>query len=490
MQHLPVLQIIVPLFAAPIVALVAHRVLSWVLATAVGAACLAMAITLVQRVLAGGEIVYPLGGWAAPWGIEYRVDPANAFVILIVAMIGAVSLLYAPRSLGCEVRDDRHHLIYAMMLLCMAGLMGIAVTGDAFNVFVFLEISSLSGYALIAMGRSPRALTAAYQYLVMGTIGGTFILLGIGFMYQMTGTLNMADLAERLPAVADTTPVRAALAFLTVGVSIKLALFPLHVWLPNAYTYAPSVVTAFLSATATKVSYYVLARVVCTFFGAALVFEIMELDRALMVLSLIAIYAASTVAIFQSDVKRLLAYSSVAQIGYMVLGLSYGTVTGLTAGIVHLFNHALMKGGLFMAVGCIIYRIGSSRVEDMRGLGRRMPLTMMAFVVGGLGLIGVPLTVGFISKWYLIQGALELGMWPVAAAALISSLLAVAYVWRVVEAMYFGEPSEAVAQAREAPLSLLIPTWLLLGASLVFGVWTEATAGVARAAAEHLLRGL
>jgi len=489
-QHLPALQIIVPLFAAPICALIGHRIYSWLFAAVINLGTLWLALTNLNTVRESGEIVYSLGGWAAPWGIEYRIDPANAYVILIVALVGAVVTLYAPRSLTSEVDDDRHHLIYAMMMLCGAGLMGIAITGDAFNVFVFLEISSLSAYALIAMGRKPRALTSAYQYLVMGTIGGTFILLGIGLMYQMTGTLNMADLAERLPAVTHTTTIRAALAFLTVGVSIKLALFPLHVWLPNAYTYAPTVVTAFLAATATKVSFYVLARVICTLFGAALVFDAMSLDKALMFFALLAIYAGSVVAIFQKDVKRLLAYSSVAQIGYMVLGLSYGTVTGLTGGIVHLFNHALMKGGLFMVVGCIIYRIGSSNIEDMRGLGKRMPFTMLAFVFGGLSLIGVPLTVGFVSKWYLILGALELGLWPVALAALMSSLLAVVYVWRVVEALYFGEPTGRAAEATEAPLTLLAPTWLMIGGTILFGIITDTTVGVAQQAAEHLIGGM
>jgi multicomponent Na+:H+ antiporter subunit D len=486
-DQLPVFQIVLPLIAAPVVALIGQRLVAWVVTCVVSWALLANSVVMLGEVRRTGELVYALGGWAAPWGIEYRVDPTNAFVILIVSMIAAIVFPYAPRSLSREVADDRQQYICAMLLLCMCGLMGIAITGDAFNVFVFLEISSLSGYALIAMGPNRRALTSAYQYLVMGTIGGTFILLGVGLMYMMTGTLNMADLARRLPEVSDTTTVRAALAFLTVGASIKLALFPLHSWLPGAYTYAPTAVSAFISATATKVSYYVLVRVICTFFGAALVFETMHLDRALMVFSLLAIYAASTAAIFQSNVKRLLAYSSVAQIGYMVLGLSYATVTGLSAGLVHLFNHALTKAGLFMAVGCVAYRLGSARLEEMRGIGKRMPLTMLAFVFGGLSLIGVPLTVGFVSKWALIQGALEIGLWPVAGAALLSSLLAVVYVWRVVECMFFGEPEGPAAQVQEAPLSMLLPTWIMIGGTVVFGIFTDATMGVARQAAARLM---
>jgi multicomponent Na+:H+ antiporter subunit D len=198
-------------------------------------------------------------------------------------------------------------------------------------------------------------------------------------------------------------------------------------------------------------------------------------------------FAASTVAIFQENIKRMLAYSSVAQIGYMILGISFVTATGLTAGILHLFNHAMMKGGMFLALGCVFYRIGSVRIGDMEGLARDMPWTMAAFVTGGLGLIGVPLTVGFISKWYLIQAALERGWWPIAVLVLLASLLAVIYIWRVVEAAYFKPVPAGRDAVTEAPLSMLIPTWILIGASVYFGIHTDLTIGVARKAAMALL---
>jgi multicomponent Na+:H+ antiporter subunit D len=297
----------------------------------------------------------------------------------------------------------------------------------------------------------------------------------------------MVDMAARLAAGTGLRTVLVAFAFFSVGVSLKMALFPLHLWLPNAYTYAPSVVTAFLAATATKVSVYILLRFVFTVYGAGFAFEAMPLDRILMPLALVGILVASTVAIFQRDVKRMLAYSSVAQIGYMVLGISFATVTGLTAGIVHIFNHALMKGGLFLAMGCIALRIGSTYIDDLRGIGRTMPLTMFAWAVGGLGLIGVPVTVGFVSKWYLISAAWEKGWWPVAVLVPLSSLLALVYVWRVVETAYFDDPPPEHEGVREAPVAMLLPTWLLIGASIYFGLWTSLTTGAARHAAEVLL---
>lgn len=486
--HLPILQIVVPLVSAPICVLLRGRKLVWTFSLVVSWATLAMSALLLQRVLEIGSISYMLGGWSAPLGIEYRIDVVNAFVMLLVAAIGSVVLLYAPPSLAKEIPQDRHYLFYTAYLLCLTGLLGITITGDVFNVFVFLEISALSSYILISLGKDRRALTAAYRYLVMGTIGATFILIGIGMMYMMTGTLNMADLAIRLDSVGNNRTVLVAFAFLSVGMSLKLALFPLHLWLPDAYCYAPSVVTAFVAATATKVSIYVFLRFAFTIFGADFAFESMNLDTILMPLALIGIFVASTVAVFQDNIKRMLAYSSVAQISYMMLGISFVSVTGLTAGIVHMFNHALMKGGLFLVMGCIVLRVGSVNLEGLRGLGRSMPVTMAAFVLGGLSLIGVPLTVGFVSKWYLILAALEQGLWPIAALIPISSLIAVIYIWRVVEVVYFKEPVGSTV-VREAPLLMQIPIWILIGATLLLGISTSLTAGIAQRAAEWLLGG-
>ena len=486
--HLPALQVVIPMMAAPICILLRRKTLTWAFAMLVSLCALGIAVQLLAKVLSEGVISYALGGWVAPLGIEYRVDVVNAFVLLLVTLIGAVVLFYAPPSVANEVSGERHYLFYAAYLLCLTGLLGITITGDAFNIFVFLEISSLSSYTLIALGRDRRALTASYQYLILGSIGATFIVIGIGLMYMMTGTLNLADLAALLPAMFETRTAMVAFAFLTVGMLIKLAMFPLHTWLPNAYSYAPSVVTAFLAATATKVSIYVFLRFTFTVWGADFVFETLNLDVFLVPLALMGIYVASIAAINQTNVKKLLAYSSVAQIGYMMLGIGFVSVAGLTGGIVHLFNHALMKGALFLVVGCVVLRIGSSDLDDWKGLGKRMPVTMAAFVLGGLGLIGVPLTVGFISKWYLILAALEKGWWPVALLALISSLLAVIYVWRVVEVAYFQKPEDET-KIKEAPLQMQIPVWILTLASLYFGVSTDLTAGVAKQAAEWLLGG-
>lgn len=486
LEHLPALIIVVPLMCAPLCVLFRGKNTPFIIALAATWFALLCACLLAGEVFDKGTIEYHMGGWPPPIGIEYRVDALNALVLLIVAGIGSVVAPYSRSSLLLEYVQDRAYMFYAAYLLCLTGLMGVAITGDAFNLFVFLEISSLSSYVLIALGFDRRALTASYQYLIMGTIGATFIVIAIGLLYQATGTLNMADLAARIPAHGYDRTIVAAFGFLVVGAALKIALFPLHQWLPNAYAYAPSTVSAFLAATATKVSIYILIRFLFTIFGVKFSFEVLPTGIPLMTMAVLAMFLPSIVACFQNDVKRMLAYSSVAQIGYMILGVSLVSVVGLQAGILHLFNHALMKGSLFLVMGALFYRLGSCHIDALAGAGKRMPWTMAAFVGGGLSLIGVPLTAGFVSKWYLILASLEKGLWVIALLVVASSLLALVYVFRVIESAYF-RPAPADAPAAEAPLSLLVPAWVLVGGNVWFGIDTSIPVELSRRAAVSLM---
>jgi multicomponent Na+:H+ antiporter subunit D len=491
-NHLSLLMVVVPLLAAPIVAVLPNGRLPWAVSTLVSWSVFYLAAWQLMNVSTGHIISYELGGWAPPWGIEYRIDAANALVALIVSGIAALTLPYALKSVIKEIPQKQHALFYAAFMLCLTGLLGIAQTGDIFNLFVFLEISSLSSYALISLGKKRQALTAAYQYLIMGTIGATFFIIGVGLLYAMTGTLNMADLAQRLPELYDHRTMHTAFAFIMVGFALKLALFPLHVWLPNAYTYAPTVVTIFLAATATKVAVYVMLRMVFTVFSFTFI-ESTPADELFLLLCVMGILGMSFYAIYQKDSKRLLAYSSVAQIGYMMLGIGLGSVLGATATLVHLFNHALMKGALFMAIGALVYRVGSSRLEHFSGLGKQMPWTFAAIVIGGLSLIGVPGTAGFISKWYLVLAAIEQQNWLIVGVILIGSLLAVIYVWKIVEVLYFkatGEMEQHNTAVKEAPLMMLIPMWVLVLANVYFGFNTELTVGTAQQAVQLLIPGV
>ncbi|MEM7303319.1 MAG: monovalent cation/H+ antiporter subunit D family protein [Pseudomonadota bacterium] len=488
--HLPILQVVIPLLMAPLCMLIGRAVVSWMLAFLSSILALAVSIALVARTINGAVISYHIGGWAPPLGIEYRVDAANAFVLLIISAISVVVLPYAWTSVGKEIKRESHALFYACYLLVFTGLLGVTITGDAFNVFVFLEISSLSTYVLVAMGaeRDKRALSVAYDYLVMGTIGATFFVIGLGFLYMATGTLNMVDISNRIAEQGTNRTILTAFAFIFVGMGLKLAIYPLHRWLPGAYTYAPSAISAFLAATATKVAIYVLMRFMFSVFRPQFPFEVETIYFIVLPFAVLAMFSASIVAAYQSDLKRLLAHSSIAQIGYILLGISFVTSAGVTASVAHLFNHALTKGALFMAVGAIVYQTGSPFLQRMSGLGRQMPWTSAAIVLGGLSLIGIPSTAGFISKWLLLEAALEKGWWPVAMLVVASSLIAVIYVWKIVEVLYLQAPPQQ-APVSEAPLSLLVPTWILALACLYFGLDADFTVKMAETAAQSLIGG-
>ncbi len=488
LSHLPILQVILPLLGAPACLILGRGKLAWLFALLVSALSFLIAATLLNTVYHDGVISYALGGWQAPWGIEYRIDLLNAWLLVIVSGSSTVALLAAQSSINVEIPQDKHTIFFVAWLLCLAGLLGILATGDAFNVFVFLEISSLSTYTLISLGPSRQSLWAAFRYLIMGTIGATFILIGIGFLYIMTGTLNMQDLATRLPPASESSTVFAAYAFILVGISLKLALFPLHLWLPNAYSYAPSIVTAFLAASATKVALYLLIRFTYTIFPSEFSQIDIPLEDIFIALGIVAVFSASIAAIYQADIKRAIAYSSVAQIGYMIIGLGIGGVLGLQATLLHIFNHALMKATLFMALAAIAYRIGATTLTAMQGLGRKMPWTSLGFVAGGLSLIGVPLTAGFVSKWYLVSAAALSGRWPLVFLILLGSLLAIVYIWRVVEALYF-KPAADNAPVKEAPFAMLLALWLLVFSNIYFGIDTRLPVSISAEAAIALQEG-
>ncbi|MBN1133390.1 MAG: hypothetical protein JXA38_00370, partial [Methanosarcinaceae archaeon] len=344
-----------------------------------------------DTVLQTGIITYTMGGWVPPFGIEYRIDYLNAFVSTVVVFILFVILIYARKSIEQEL-PKKTVPYYTLILLLIAGLEGLIVTGDVFNVFVFLEISSLAAYALISVGKSRDALMASINYVVIGTIGASFILLGIGYLYMVTGSLNMMDVAEILPTAYVEYPkvVLAAFAFFLVGFSIKVGLFPLHTWMPDAYAEAPSVGSALLASTFTKVMAYIMIRFMFTIFGPSFVVSTIHATTILSWLAAIAIIMGSVLAIAQTDFKRMLAYSSVSQIGYIILGISLVNQIAMTGGIIHIMNHGIMKGALFMVAGAIVYKKGIRNINDFKGLGKTMPYTSFAFVLAALSMIGVP----------------------------------------------------------------------------------------------------
>jgi len=507
LNNLPALIIVIPLLAGLVTPFFRKGNLAWAWVTTISWAVFAMSIGILLQVMGKVEAWhgyphYPMGSWKIPWAIEYKIDSLNAFVLVLVSGVGAVVTTSARISIAKEVAEDRLHFFYAVWLLCLVGLLGITITGDAFNVYVLLEVASLTSYALVSMGkdRDRRALTASMNYVVLGSIGACFILLGIGYLYMATGTLNMGDMADQLRILyrqwehGAEQPYRktvtVAYAFLVVGFSLKLALFPLHAWLPNAYTYAPSAVSALLASTATKVGAYGAARYMFTILGWNYCFVELPSGLLLMVFAGAGILFGSYVAAKQTNAKRMMAYSSVGQVGYIALGIALASpenLEGLKGGLIHLFNHALTKGGLFLALAAVAYRMGGTSLTHLQGLGRKMPLTMAAITAGGLGLVGVPLTAGFVSKWYLVSGSIRGGQILMAVVVLVGSLLAAVYTWRLLEAIYFKPAPASSADVQEAPASLVIPAWILIGASIYFGIDASTTSDLAERAARALM---
>ena len=494
MEQLTILLVVIPLIIAPITALFTSHKIAWGLTLLVSLACFILSLVILLNVIDGSHIIYELGGWQPPWGIEYKIDSLNALIALIVSGVALVTSIYAFESVPREIDKNSFGLFYAAFQLCLLGLLGIALTGDIFNLFVFLEISSLSSYALISMGKSRKALTAAFSYLILGTIGATFFLIGVGFLYAASGSLNIADIAQRFETFEDMQLVMTGFIFIVLGLALKAAIFPLHSWLPNAYSQAPSVVSIFLSATATKVSIYALLRVLFDVYPVDY-WKALLLPQIMLVLGCVGVIYGSYRAWQQIELKRLLAFSSVAQIGYIMIGISLLNETGLTASVMHLFNHAIIKATLFMGAGIIMYRARTTVLSDLRGFGASMPWTFMAIVLAGLSLIGVPGTVGFVTKWYLLEAAISEGKYIVVAAIVTGSVLAIAYVWKIVEAMYFNSKRKIVIQGvasgdisvAKAPFSLSLALWIGTIACLYFGLYTELPFEAAQSVAKALL---
>lgn len=497
-DHLPIVTLLIPLVGGILSVFSGRGKLPWAWACLITLCAFGSASWLLYEVTHSAQqfLSYALGDWPAPWGIELRVDILSGIVMTLVSGIALVVTFFSRRNVEKDIPPDRVNFFYTLWLLAITGLLGITATGDAFNLYVLLEISSLTIYALVAMGKENdrRALPAAINYLIMGSIGASFLLIGIGYLYMATGTLNMADLHDQLAIMkaADggfNRTVLTAFAFIMVGLGLKMALFPLHMWMPNAYTYAPSAVSALLAATATKVGIYMAFRFTFTVFGSDFGFLQAPNSTVLYICATSAIFFGSLAAIRQTSLARLLAYSSVAQIGYIVLGLAVLDENAVTGSILHIINHALMKGGLFLVVGVVAWRMGNSDLRRFEGLGKKMPLTMAAFVVGGLGMIGVPGTAGFISKWYLLTGLFGSGNWILGAAVLAGSVFAAIYVWRVVEVIYFRPVNEYTAHAKEGPWSMVAPVWVLIGLSVWFGVNSSGPVALAQQASKNLLGG-
>jgi multicomponent Na+:H+ antiporter subunit D len=478
-EHFPVLIVGLALFCGFTMLLAGYtsRRLPFFMSLAMNSVFLIMSLFVLDHVLTVGPIRYWLGGWRPPWGIEYVVDAMNAYLLVIVISIVILGLIYSHGNVRHEIEERKHVTFYTLVQLMAAGMYGITVTGDLFNMFIWLEIASLTAYALIAVAGG-RALRPAYNYVIMGSIGAVLYIFGVGWIYSVTGTLNFADMRLLLPLVYDNRAVQMGFAMIVVGVMIKAYIFPLHLWQPDVYTYAPSTISSMMASVHVKVMFYMLLRMFYSVFTLDFIRHYIGLDLLICWIAAIAILAGSIWAIKQRNLKRMLAYSSVSQMGYILLGLGLSPLSpwGLVGAAAHILNHAIGKGCLFMCAGAISQQEGLRDIRDFEGLGKKMPHVCAAFTIAALSMIGIPLTAGFASKLFLIVASLDAAQYPFVAVLLLSGLLNLVYFWRVIDQMYFvkHKGTENALEVRETgkslPLSMVAPILILASLCIIMGI--------------------
>ena len=453
----PALVVTAPLIGACLVAIAGwvRRSLCFPLAMASLLTAGLAALKLAWDVLVLGPISYHLGGWPPPWGIAYEVDGLNAVVLVMVAWAAVVNLVAARAWVG-RMPEHKRGAFYALYVLSATGLMGIVVTGDLFNLYVLLEIASLSGYALVAMG-DERAPLVSLNYVFLGTVGACFYLLGVGFIYIMTGSLNMADVARLLVGLRNSPVIWVAFCVIIAGVWLKAAFFPLHAWLPRAYSHAPIPAAGLLAPTMTKVMIYVMIRLMTGVFGVGWVMGVMGGAEVVVWMAVVAMIVGAIMALRGRTLRQVATWLIVSEVAYMVGGAWVGNRLAMTGAVLHLINDCAMTLCVMLAIGGLAWALGGEELGRLEGAFAKAPWSMGALVGAALAMIGVPPTCGFFSKWYLLLGGMAAGRWEFVVGLVVSSLLNIIVFFRLFErALFTGESHHAPAMA-EAPVAVVAP---------------------------------
>ena len=473
-HHWPALLFLLPLFAAismPVVCL-KHREWSRPISVAVLSAMVVLSVLNLDGVIRYGTVRYAFSGWAPPLGIEWVADGLASIILVALSLLGLVSLVFAgptaPKDLGGGILH-----FYVLVLLLVAALTGIVFAGDLFNLFVFLEVAAIASYALVGVAGG-RALFAAFRYLLFGTLGASLYLLGVSYFYAASGTLNMTDMAEKLPHLLTSKAVVGGLLFMFIGLGIKMALMPFHAWLPDAYTQAPESISPMLAALVTKVALLGWVRIMFWVLGAkVIVYDIPVLLLA-GVLGTLAAVIGAVLALMQRDIKTMFAYGGISHIGIILIGISQGNKTGFVGGVFYLLNDAVMQAALFFLAGVAVCQYGVRTVEDIGRVGKHVPWVTGALIVIALGMIGLPPTGGFFGKWYIILGALEANNYIAVAAVLLSTLLTLAYFVKLFEGMFRHQtPSRSDILHGEVPFSFKLSLGVTSAAIVILGLLSD-----------------
>ncbi len=472
-HHLPALLFLLPLFAAiamPVVCL-KHREWSRPISLAVLSAMVVVSVLNLNSVIQYGEVRYAFSGWAPPLGIEWVADGLASVVLVALSVLGLLALVFAgptaPKDLGGRVVH-----FYVLILLLIAALTGIAFAGDLFNLFVFLEVAAIASYGLIGVAGG-KALFAAFRYLLLGTLGASLYLLGVSYFYAASGTLNMADMAEQLPHLLTSKAVVGGLLFMFIGLGIKMALVPFHVWLPDAYTYAPESISPILAALVTKVALLGWIRIIYWVLGAQVIIHDIPVLLLMGVLGTLAAVIGAVLALMARNIKMMFAYGGISHIGIILIGVTQGNKTGFAGGVFYLLNDAVMQAALFFLAGAAVCQYGVRTVEELGQIGKQVPWLTGALIVIAMGMIGLPPTGGFFGKWYIILGALEAHNYVAVAAVLLSTLLTLAYFVKLFEAIFRQRPPRSDVLQSELPLSCKLSLGVATASIVLLGLFSD-----------------
>ena len=438
---------------------------------------------LYQQVKAttNGVLLMYSWGQAPPLSGCFEIDMLSVYMAGSIAFLG---LLVAVYSISYMEHETRLTEFYTLVTFMMAGLFGIVMSGDMFTLFIFWELMGLSSYVLVAfLKQNWGPIEAGFKYLIMSATAGAFLLLSMALLYGMAGTLNFAALASSMRGATLSPWLVLVFSTLVIGFGVKSAIVPLHTWLPDAHPEAPSPISALLSGIVIETGLYAMTRVLYV------VFEPSVFRLPMTMLAIITMSLGNIMALRQNDVKRLLAYSSIAQVGYMLIGITTGLSYGLLGTFLHIFNHSMMKGMAFLAVGSIVHETGTRDLNELKGIGRRMPLTTIAVIISFLGLGGVPGTSGFISKFILFSSSIGAGVSILAVFGVLNSALSMAYYLRVIMTFVNGEEAEGV-QIKEAPALMLGVTLVMAFLVILFGFFPGPIMGIASDASRSLIEGL
>jgi len=434
---------------------------------------LIMAVALIGH----APFSYFVGEWVPPLGITLVSDSISTLLLLIITIVGLLTILYAFQYMEMYTSKIR---FYALFMLMVAGMNGVVITGDMFNLFVFLEIATISSYALVGFGCEHEELEASFKYMILGCISSTFILLGIAILYATFGTLNMADLANFISTHGVNKAVLFAEALFIMGFGLKAAMVPFHAWLPDAHPSAPAPISAMLSGVLIKAcGIYAIIRISYHVIGMTTLIQ-----TILMSLGVLSMVVGVLLAVGQWDFKRLLAYHSISQMGYVMVGIGLGTPLGILGGVFHLMNHAFFKSLLFLCSGAIEYSTGTRNLKEMGGLFKRMPITSSSCSIASLSISGIPPFNGFWSKLIIIIALVQAGYYAIAAITVGVSFLTLVSFIKVQRYSIFGELPEKFKGLKEVPVLmgavLIIFALLCIGAGVLYPFYGNTVLELAR----------